>query len=313
MKNYSYILLTIVVVIFYKLSLIGILDNETFFIAIIINILIFGSFILIIPLLLALKSKATYWFNVNKYTKYSLLIFIILFIMPEIYNKYLMARPESNKEQNYLELKSELNKLKVKFGNQYDTILDFEKYFNCAIAKIMDLPPNEIDKIIPNLADPNSKVFNEILLPCVKNAIIKKTTTTNTVIGLVNVDTISVVNSFQGNKVKLTIGVTEFYFLIDSGASEIFISTKMLSTFKNENPDIKFTSLPSKEFLMANGKLQLCNRIQIEQVQIGKFIIPNVNFAIIEDDCVPLLGQNILNRFNSYSIDNNKEILILIK
>ena len=92
MKNYSYILLTIVVVIFYKLSLIGILDNETFFIAIIINILIFGSFILIIPLLLALKSKATYWLNVNKYTKYSLLIFVILFIIPEIYFKYLMSK-----------------------------------------------------------------------------------------------------------------------------------------------------------------------------------------------------------------------------
>jgi predicted aspartyl protease len=313
MKNYSYILLTIVVVIFYKLSLIGILENETFFIAIIVNILTFGSAILIIPLLLALKNKANYWLNVNKYTKNSLLVFIIFFIMPEIYYRYLMARPESNKEQNYLELKSELNKLKVKFGNQYDSILDFEKYFNCAISKIMDLPPNEIDKIISNLANPNSKAFNEISLPCVKNAIIKKTTAANTVIGLVSVDTISIVNSIQGNKIKLTIGLTEYYFLIDSGASEVFISAKMLSTFKNENPNITFTSLPSKEFIMANGKLQLCNRIQIEQVQLGKFIIPNVNFAIIEDDCVPLLGQNILNRFNSYLVDNNKEILILIK
>jgi formate hydrogenlyase subunit 4 len=92
MKNYFYILLTILIVIFYKVFLIGILDNETFFIAIIINIVIFSSLILIIPLLLALKSKATYWFNVNKYTKYSLLIFVILFIIPEIYFKYLMSK-----------------------------------------------------------------------------------------------------------------------------------------------------------------------------------------------------------------------------
>jgi hypothetical protein len=92
MKNYFYILITILIVIFYKVFLIGILANETFFIAIIINVVIFSSLILIIPLLLALKSKATYWLNVNKYTKYSLLIFVILFIIPEIYFKYLMSK-----------------------------------------------------------------------------------------------------------------------------------------------------------------------------------------------------------------------------
>jgi hypothetical protein len=313
MKNYFYILLTIVIVFFYKVFLVGILANETFFIAIIINVVLFSLLILIIPLLLALRSKTSYWLNVNNYTKNSLLIFVIIFIMPQIYTKYFVASPDLNNKKNYSELKSELRKLKVKFGNQYDTILDFEKYFDCAISKIMDLPPNAIDEIIPNLSNPNSKIFNEMLLPCFKKAIIKKTTTLNTVIGLVNVDTISAVNSFQGNKVKLTVGVTEFYFLIDSGASEIFISAKMLSKFKNDNPDIKFTSLPSQEFIMANGKLQLCKRIQIEQVQLGKFIIPNVNFAIIEDDCVPLLGQNILNRFNSYSVDNTREVLILTK
>jgi hypothetical protein len=313
MRKYFYILLTIVVVFFYKVFLIGILDNETFFIAIIINVVLFSLLILIIPLLLASRNKASFWLNVNNYTKYSLLIFFIIFIMPQVYTKYFMASPDLNNRKNYSELKSELRKLKVKFGNQYDTILDFEKYFDCAISKIRDLPPNEIDKIIPNLSNPNSKIFNEMLFPCVKKAIIKKTSTANTVIGLVESDTITGIATPHGTKVKLTIGNTEYYYIVDSGASELFISSKLLEEYRKENPELAITELPSQNFLMANGVIQMCKRYQIEKVQLGKFIIPNVNFATIEGDCNSLLGQNILKRFKSWTIIDQNEKLILNK
>lgn len=210
-------------------------------------------------------------------------------------------------------IKSAAIKFKEKFGTQYDTILDIEKYLDCAFTKILELPPSEIEKVLPYMTDPNSKVFNEILFPCAKKAFIFRQGTTSAVLGLVNSDTISGVTTVFGTKVKLTIGNTEYYYIIDSGASELFISSDLLTKYRVENPQLKITELPSQNFIMANGTIQLCKRFQFEEVQLGKYIIPNVIFAINEKETTPLLGQNILKRFKSWSIIDNNEKLILNK
>lgn len=210
-------------------------------------------------------------------------------------------------------IKSAAIKFKEKFGTQYDTILDIEKYLDCAFSKILELPTSEIEKVLPYMTDPNSKVFNEILFPCGKQAFIYKESYTSAVLGFVNSDTVSGVSTTMGTKVKLTIGNTEYFYIIDSGASELFISSKLFSTYKNENPELKIKELPSEKFVLANGIIQLCRRYQFEKVQLGKYIIPNVIFAINEDDCNPLLGQDILSRFKSWSIIDNNEKLVLNK
>ncbi len=88
MKKYSSIVLTILSIIIYKIFIIGIQSNETFFVAVMINITIYSLIIMGIPLLLALRKKENYWELVNKYTYYALGLFIALVIVPEIYFKY---------------------------------------------------------------------------------------------------------------------------------------------------------------------------------------------------------------------------------
>jgi energy-coupling factor transporter transmembrane protein EcfT len=216
-------------------------------------------------------------------------------------------------EEKSATLKSALVNFKEKYGTQFDTIMDVEKYFDCALTKIYQLPSNEIDKALLNLKNPNSKSFNEILLPCFQKALIYKSSNTSDVYGFVASDTIQGVAASTGTKINLIIGNSEYYYLIDSGSTELLISSKMLQEYREKNPGLIITELPSSRFSLANGEIRLFKRFQFDKVQLGKFIIPNVIFAISEEDCTPLLGQDILKRFYSWSIIDNNEKLILIK
>lgn len=88
MKKYLYITLTILTAFIYKALIIGILPGESFFIAIVINIIMYSLLIMVIPLLIALNKKENYWERVNKYTFYTLTIFLVIVILPEIYLRF---------------------------------------------------------------------------------------------------------------------------------------------------------------------------------------------------------------------------------
>lgn len=84
MKKYLYIQLTIFTTFIYKVFVIGILENETFFTAVIVNIIMYSLMIMAIPLLIALTKKENYWLKVNRYTLYTLILFLMIVVIPDI-------------------------------------------------------------------------------------------------------------------------------------------------------------------------------------------------------------------------------------
>jgi hypothetical protein len=155
MKKHLYITLTILTAFIYKAFLIGILSNETFFIAIIGNIIIYSLLIMGIPLLIALNKKENYWERVNKYTSYTLTIFLVIVILPEIYLKFFSTKPITfETEKNIVTDNREIKKtwkqflkdnnivLDITKSNKYETLQQNNVYTNYYYYITVDFPDN---------------------------------------------------------------------------------------------------------------------------------------------------------------------------
>lgn len=71
--------------------------------------------------------------------------------------------------------------------------------------------------------------------------------------------------------------------------------------------------LGQQTYTLANGKEILCDVYRINRVQVGQFTVNNLVIgASKETDCF-LLGKTFLNKFRRWSIDNQRNQLILEK
>ena len=248
--------------------------------------------------------------NKRKYLIRSVLISIItLFLINQL--THVSNKPEDRDSIIKEEIEKCKKGIKEKYGKLYDSIFDASVYCDCILTKFKESSPEEIQKSVLAISDPNSTIFNEILIPCAQDAFIYQKESKN-IFGFLNKDTIKVTQTALGLKIKVQVGKTEYYFILDSGASELFISNKIYQEYLRNNPQMLVRELASQVFQMANGTTQLCKRVEIDKVNIGKFIIPNVTFAITPKDCTPLLGQNVLSRFSSWSvIENNTKVVFI--
>jgi hypothetical protein len=114
-------------------------------------------------------------------------------------------------------------------------------------------------------------------------------------------------------KIKVRLGTSEKYYMMDSGASVSLIS----QSYANEltaagliTPDQH-----AGEFLLelADGTTNTCQMVLLNKVKIGSFTLDDVAFGIIEEDIAFLLGKNILDAFHSWNINNNNSTLQLVK
>lgn len=81
-------------------------------------------------------------------------------------------------------------------------------------------------------------------------------------------------------------------FIIDTGASLLVTNKKWLTS-----NNIQYKVIKNSKAKIANGKIIKVKLIKIPYFQFGPFELHNVKAAICKD-CEPLIGQNILNRFD---------------
>ena len=62
---------------------------------------------------------------------------------------------------------------------------------------------------------------------------------------------------------------------------------------------------------MANGSEEVSNQVIIREVKVGRFAVSNVTAIVSPAESEPLLGQNFLSKFASWSLDNERHVLIL--
>jgi aspartyl protease family protein len=107
--------------------------------------------------------------------------------------------------------------------------------------------------------------------------------------------------------IPVTINGSEMYFIFDTGAGMISISS-VEATFLYKQGRLKDEDFVGKaDFLDANGNISEDAIIVLKEVTIGNRTIRNIQASVVANAKAPLLfGQSALEKFGKISIDYNK-------
>lgn len=114
-------------------------------------------------------------------------------------------------------------------------------------------------------------------------------------------------------KVWVKIGTLNKHFVLDSGASEIYLS-KDTERELIDNRIIKQEDyIEPGLYKLADGSIIKCRRLVIPEMTIGNYKVKNVKASIGVSESTLLLGRSFLDNFKKWTIDNSKKELHLEK
>lgn len=100
-------------------------------------------------------------------------------------------------------------------------------------------------------------------------------------------------------------------FILDSGASEVCIPADVIMTLFRAHTIEESDFLPGKSFSLADGSVVRSQRLIIRELEVGNVKVLNVPAIVAPIKGSLLLGQSFLQRLDSWSIDNNRNALIV--
>ena len=100
-------------------------------------------------------------------------------------------------------------------------------------------------------------------------------------------------------------------FVIDSGASDVSVPADVVMTLLRTGTITDSDFLGTQEYRMANGPTVPSQQFVIRSLKVGDRTLENVTGSVAPVEGSLLLGQSFLRRFKSWSIDNQKEALVL--
>jgi clan AA aspartic protease (TIGR02281 family) len=99
--------------------------------------------------------------------------------------------------------------------------------------------------------------------------------------------------------------------VVDSGASDVSIPADVVLTLMRTKTISDEDFLGEKTYALADGSQAPSSRFRIRSLKVGNSTIENVNAIIAPANAVLLLGQSFLGKFKSWSIDNDRHVLML--
>ena len=102
-------------------------------------------------------------------------------------------------------------------------------------------------------------------------------------------------------------------YLIDSGASNVTITSETENEFLEKKIITKSSYLSSSKYMLADGSTKIYKRIMIPWVKIKGVNIENVTAALSENNTTPLLGKSFFDKFSYWKINNSNNTLELQK
>jgi hypothetical protein len=101
-------------------------------------------------------------------------------------------------------------------------------------------------------------------------------------------------------------------FVLDSGAADVSIPTDVVMTLMRTGTLTAADFLGSQIYRLADGSRVPSQTFRIKSLKLSqKTIVENVTGSIASAAGDPLLGQSFLRRFKSWSIDNQRQVLVL--
>jgi clan AA aspartic protease (TIGR02281 family) len=99
--------------------------------------------------------------------------------------------------------------------------------------------------------------------------------------------------------------------IIDSGAADVSIPADIVSTLIRTKTVSEQDFLGVQTYILADGTRVPSPRFRIRSLKVGNKTLENVTASIASGNADILLGQSFLGRFKSWSVDNDRHVLIL--
>jgi aspartyl protease family protein len=106
--------------------------------------------------------------------------------------------------------------------------------------------------------------------------------------------------------------VLRINFIFDSGASEVSLSPDVALTLMRTGTIEESDWLPSQTYTFADGSTAKSKRFLIKKLIIGNQVLTNIEASISKSiDAPMLIGQNVMNKLGSITIDYENQLLII--
>jgi clan AA aspartic protease (TIGR02281 family) len=106
-------------------------------------------------------------------------------------------------------------------------------------------------------------------------------------------------------------GAITLNFVVDSGASEVAVPADVVGTLIRAGTIEKSDITGKQKYMLADGSISPTVTFIIRSLKVGDVLIENVKGSVSPAAGSLLLGQSFLQRFKSWSMDNNKHVLVL--
>jgi clan AA aspartic protease (TIGR02281 family) len=106
-------------------------------------------------------------------------------------------------------------------------------------------------------------------------------------------------------------GTITIDFVLDSGASDVLIPADVFSTL------VRTGTLSEKDLIgkgtatLADGSEVTTYSFVLRELKVGTHVVTDVTASIGPAASTPLLGQSYLSKFKSWTLDNNRHVLII--
>jgi len=108
--------------------------------------------------------------------------------------------------------------------------------------------------------------------------------------------------------IPVTINDVQMYFIFDTGASLISISSTEAIFLYKQGKLAPEDILGTTNFIDANGDISAGTIINLREVRIGNKVLNNIQASVVDNLEAPLLmGQSALQKFGKISIDYQKQ------
>jgi clan AA aspartic protease (TIGR02281 family) len=98
-------------------------------------------------------------------------------------------------------------------------------------------------------------------------------------------------------------------FVLDTGASDVSIPVEAARELERAGKPVE--SLGAATYVMADGSKIRKRRVLLREVTVGGQTVSNVTASIAPPGSPPLLGQSFLSKFASWTLDNERNLLVL--
>jgi hypothetical protein len=106
-------------------------------------------------------------------------------------------------------------------------------------------------------------------------------------------------------------GKISLNFTIDSGATDVSIPGRVFSPLTRDGIVSPQDFLDKRIYKLADGSGEISQRFRLRSLRVGKLEVRDVIASVGDSGGLLLLGQSFLSRLKSWSIDNERQALVI--